>query len=91
MNRRGFLAALIAAPVAAKLPWSAIAKVIAPVAPVVAAEIDYAVIDLIAARRRALNLAMKKAIDAAMYGDGAANQASQMIGFGRGRDGHEKD
>lgn len=52
MNRRGFLAALIAAPVAAKLPWGAIASFIEPVAPALARDIRVSLYEIIAATLR---------------------------------------
>lgn len=49
MNRRGFLKALIAAPVARALPWSGIAAFVAPVAPDIAADIRLTLSEIVAA------------------------------------------
>ena len=53
MNRRGFVAFLVAAPVTKALPWSAIAKAIAPIAPQAAANITLTLDEIISATIRA--------------------------------------
>jgi hypothetical protein len=48
MNRRGFLAVLIAAPVSRALPWEGIARFIKPVMPSLASDINLSFSDLVA-------------------------------------------
>ena len=53
MNRRGFLAFLIAAPVTKALPWAGIAKALAPIAPQASAAIELTLADIITQTIRA--------------------------------------
>lgn len=47
MNRRGFLAFLITAPLAKSLPWEGIARFIEPIAPQTAAAINLTIAEII--------------------------------------------
>jgi hypothetical protein len=53
MKRRGFLAFLLSAPVTRSLPWKAISRVIAPVAPAASLAIDRTFSEMVAAVIRA--------------------------------------
>lgn len=47
MNRRSFIAFLVAAPISRKLPWNSVARIVAPLTPVVSAEITKSLADII--------------------------------------------
>jgi hypothetical protein len=53
MNRRGFLAFLVSAPVTRSLPWKGIANALIPIAPAAAASINLTLSEIITATMKA--------------------------------------